>query len=339
METVESYVKTAALESPIEQGTWSLSIIWNTGRCGSTLMHKALLACGVGSFSEPQWLDQLCFSEAGKVEPALLSRAFKACWLTDIHLLTGLPCYQNTKKFSLNPKTSAWLSSIAKPVLDAFPNAKHCFMYRACDKVAESFASLDAATTPAEKIAEANAKWTQQGPQMLHHVLSQKIAKPLISGDLPLGAIESLGIARRTLVWLNCIHAWIEVQENYDAFAKAPVVRMDEFVTKDLGKREVILKEILSRLDVVGDGDDARIQAALEVFNENSQKNSAMGGAKKGGLSEKCRSSIFECVATVGPLIPGVVVEGGGANVLLPGSLGTSASGEMTQDSKKLRSF
>eukprot|EP00931_Biecheleriopsis_adriatica_P065811 TRINITY_DN40285_c0_g1_i1.p1 TRINITY_DN40285_c0_g1~~TRINITY_DN40285_c0_g1_i1.p1 ORF type:complete len:465 (-),score=78.99 TRINITY_DN40285_c0_g1_i1:339-1733(-) len=338
LETLEAYMKTAALESPIDQGLWSLSIIWNTGRCGSTLMHKALLASGVGSFSEPQWLDQLCYTEAKKVDPALLSRAFKACWVIDIHLLRCLPSYEAATKFSLNPKSSSWLTSIAQPITEAFPSARHCFMYRACDKVVESFHSLDSASVPSENRAEADAKWVQKGPQMIHHMLAEKLRQPLISGELPIGVIESFFAATRTLIWLNCINAWIECQEKGEAFMIAPVVRMDEFVTKDLCKREATLKEILSRLGVVDHGDDARVQAALEVFNENSQKNSAMGGAKKGGLSEKCRSSIFECVAKVVPLIPGVIVEGGGASVLLPGSLGTSACEGQTQASKKLRS-
>ena len=35
--------------------------IWNTGRCGSTLMHRLLAATGaVCSRSEPYWLDDLC---------------------------------------------------------------------------------------------------------------------------------------------------------------------------------------------------------------------------------------------------------------------------------------
>mmetsp|Transcript_59874 Transcript_59874/g.106470 ORF Transcript_59874/g.106470 Transcript_59874/m.106470 type:complete len:464 (-) Transcript_59874:122-1513(-) len=334
--TVENYMNTAALEAPIEQGLWSLSIVWNTGRCGSTLMHKALLACGVGSFSEPQWLDQLCHSDAKQVNPLLLSKAFKLCWLMDIHLLRCLPSYHEASKFSLNPKSCGWLSTVAKPFTDAFPSLRHCFMYRACDQVAESFSSLDAASMPPEMLAEADAKWKQQGPPMLHNVLADNLRKPLISGDMPLGTIESCRVARRTLVWLNCINAWIAVQATAEAFAKAPALRMDEFVSKDLDKREAILRETLLHLDVITDGDDAKVKAALEVFKENSQKNSAMGAAKKGGLSEKCRNAIFECIAKVGPLIPGVIIERDGANILIPGSLGTSAE-EPTQASKKLR--
>eukprot|EP00904_Undaria_pinnatifida_P001361 jgi/Undpi1/11225/HiC_scaffold_30.g13523.m1 len=35
------------------------SFVWNTGRCGSTLMHKMLQKLGVLSFSEPYWLDNI----------------------------------------------------------------------------------------------------------------------------------------------------------------------------------------------------------------------------------------------------------------------------------------
>ena len=34
-------------------GAWTLAIVWNTGRCGSTLLHKACAAVGAVSLSEP----------------------------------------------------------------------------------------------------------------------------------------------------------------------------------------------------------------------------------------------------------------------------------------------
>ena len=43
-------------------GEWSLSFVWNTGRCGSTLLHKAISSLGVVSLSEPHWLDQLQYA-------------------------------------------------------------------------------------------------------------------------------------------------------------------------------------------------------------------------------------------------------------------------------------
>lgn len=323
LESAETFIKEAALGAPIEENRWNLTLIWNTGRCGSTLMHKVLLSLGVGSFSEPQWLDQLCFTESGKVDPALLTRAFKACWLMDIHLLRALPAYQEATKFSLNFKTSSWIEQVGGPVVKAFPSALHCFMYRACDKVVQSFTGLDAASVPEEKIAAENARWKQNGPSMVLPMFSESF-KP-IADELPLASIEDFGAARRTASWLNCLNGWRKMQEASDDFSKAPVIRMDEYVSKDLAKREAVLVDALLRLGVIESRSDVRIQAALETFNEDSQKGSAMSsGKRQEGLSEKSRGAIMECVAKAGPLISGLVVENQGANVVLPGSLGVS---------------
>ena len=43
----------------VNTSEWQMSWVWNTGRCGSTLMHKVLSSAGVSSFSEPFWFDQL----------------------------------------------------------------------------------------------------------------------------------------------------------------------------------------------------------------------------------------------------------------------------------------
>lgn len=337
LETAEELVKKAALDAALAKGEWNLSVIWNTGRCGSTLMHKALLACGVGSFSEPQWLDQLCFTESAKVEPKILTRAFKTCWLLDIHLLRKLPSFQDTVMFSLNPKTSQWLTKVGIPISDAFPGLRHCFMYRACDKVVESFASLFKAIVPEERIAATDARWRQNGTSMLDKTLADNLKAPLNSGKVELQALESFDTALRTLFWLNCLNAWRNMQGLSAQFAEAPVVRMDEFVSKDLSKRHAVVGEVLLRLGVVENLRDEKIPLALEVFNENSQKNSAMGGAKKVCVSDQSRKIIFQCVSEIAPLIPGVKVEGEGSNVLLPGSVGTSAA-EDSKDPKKLRS-
>ena len=43
----------------LASGAWRVSFVWNTGRCGSTLLHKATTNLGAVSLSEPHWLDQL----------------------------------------------------------------------------------------------------------------------------------------------------------------------------------------------------------------------------------------------------------------------------------------
>lgn len=327
LESVESIMKSKSLEAAIDDGSWQLSMIWNTGRCGSTLMHKALLAAGVGSFSEPQWLDQLCFGSAN-LPPMLLKRAFRACWVLDIHLLRALPSFQATKNFSMNPKTCGWLRHVGSTFIEAFPRLRHCFMYRACDKVAESFHGLDLSTVPHEQIEARDKKWKETGNSMLQHAVSDNLRPLLAEGKLPLSSIDNFGVAMRVLVWLSCLEGWRMMQACNKDFASAPVIRMDEFVTKDLAKREVILADVLMQLGVISSKDDARVKVALEVFNENSQKNSAMGGAKSKGLSDQCRSCIHECIRIAAPYVDGLEVEKEGANAILPGSLGTSAEAQ-----------
>jgi hypothetical protein len=55
-DAVEGTIPTLVPDVP----EWNVLWIWNTGRCGSTLVHRALAATGcVVSLSEPMWMDQV----------------------------------------------------------------------------------------------------------------------------------------------------------------------------------------------------------------------------------------------------------------------------------------
>ena len=55
-----------------------IGVVWNTGRCGSTLIHKTAIAAGGVSLSEPHWMDQLRLSaEAVGAEGSKV--VYKAC--------------------------------------------------------------------------------------------------------------------------------------------------------------------------------------------------------------------------------------------------------------------
>eukprot|EP00966_Prymnesium_polylepis_P147848 3415455-Prymnesium_polylepis.1 len=104
--TAEAYLSEAA--SNVDSGTWRLSFVWNTGRCGSTLLHKAVLAKGAVSLSEPHWLDQLLkAAEWRAAEPALLQRVLRGCSLIDVLLSRRQRSpagWTRATLFSFNPK-------------------------------------------------------------------------------------------------------------------------------------------------------------------------------------------------------------------------------------------
>merc|ERR1719433_688385 len=140
LETAEK----ASLETKLQD--IRMNFVWNTGRCGSTLMHKLLMNVGVGSFSEPHYLDQLNKISRGEYKQfsatkEMSSRILRACWYLDI-VLARRNLYKDTKIFSLNPKGMCdGLIELVTSWDTAFP-IKHCFMYRACHQVVESFGSI-----------------------------------------------------------------------------------------------------------------------------------------------------------------------------------------------------
>merc|ERR1740121_2462115 len=92
-----------ALRQQIGAGR-KLAIIWNTGRCGSTLMHRALCAAGVASLSEPFWFEQLNPIREGPrddEDEAEVQTAF-ACQV--VAWTVTLRLYPSAKVLALNPK-------------------------------------------------------------------------------------------------------------------------------------------------------------------------------------------------------------------------------------------
>ena len=123
----------------------SITFVWNTGRCGSTLMHRLLSAGGACSLSEPFWLDQLSFPftraklGGGDKQDRAAKRLFRACVAVDFTLAAGRMPKGWTGQFSLNPKSHVVMVDAA---IDLYPGSRHMFMYRDCTKVVESFSSI-----------------------------------------------------------------------------------------------------------------------------------------------------------------------------------------------------
>lgn len=309
LETVEAHVKTAKLNDAIDTGKFNLSVVWNTGRCGSTLMHKALLALHVGSFSEPQWLDQLCFSYSHNTDESILARALKACWVTDIHLLRALPRFQDCCAFSLNPKSCGWLLKVGEPFTKAFPTARHCFMYRDCDKVVESFGSLFASHGE-QGPTKQDCAWQEQGVQGFSWLMPPGLVTACLNGEIPIAKLSRFTPARTTLTWLNCITAFLSMRKDHAEFTIAPIIRMDEFTSKDVALRNKVVGQALRCLGVLDNDDDLRLEQALAAFATNSQWNSAMGTAKRQlYLSQEERAIVHDVVMKASNLIPELLVQ------------------------------
>jgi len=144
---------------------------------------------------------------------------------------------------------------------------------------------------------------------------------------------SSLPVAFLTSRWVSIITEWVELvearraadYEGVDPVATAANLRMDEFVTTDLGARTAVVRATLTHLSVLDDAADADALApALAAFNVHSQAGSAMAGPK-GQVVQAADMPVMRHAVVSGlhgVRGTGVVVQDDGRNVLLPRSLG-----------------
>ena len=320
-ETAREYAEEKAL-SHFASGDWQVSFVWNTGRCGSTLLHKAVSAMGTASFSEPHWLDQLQFN---KLAEPHLERSLRVC--VALEALTArlqrdvsgwdVPC-----NFVFNPKAGGL--RVAEAAVRAFPMARHAFMYRACHKVVESFGGLvfsggvPTVLSLAWRLLGTNASYVLPGP-------------PLRAG-LPLDELSSYPVASLTSRWINNINDWIKTtarrstsEGSADPLVSAMVLRMDEFTSKDLALREAVVRAALEHFRVLSaDAEPAAVEPAMGAFAVHSQAGSKMSGPKAQIVSEQDVEVIKRCV--VSALGEQAIVQDGGANIVVPRSFGVGGN-------------
>ncbi|KAL1500205.1 hypothetical protein AB1Y20_012874 [Prymnesium parvum] len=329
--TAEAYVSDAAAR--VASGEWRVSFVWNTGRCGSTLLHKALLAHGVASLSEPHWLDQLLKAKAWQdAAPAELQRALRVCALVEARLATRQRApagWTNATSFSFNPKMGHAVHLQEAATL-ALPAAKHLFMYRACHKVVHSFAGLLGAPGLVRGLWE-RLVWWYYGQALLPPPKVSRLKDCLHA--LPLAELSSSLAASLTQRWLESVLGWLSLQARYEAgeehsahlapIGTAPSLRMDELTTKDAQARLHVLRGAFVALGLASDETTpAELANALASFETHSQAGSAMSGPKKAGLLPADEPLICTTVLKALEGVKGVTVESDGANVLLPSSIG-----------------
>ena len=216
-------------------------------------------------------------------------------------------------RFFLNPKAGP--HALVPEAAAAFPTSTHVYVYRACEKVVQSFAGLKfGGGIPA--------------PLRLMWLLGR--------GPLPtrpeLRDVSSWPVAFLATRWVESVAGWADLVAARraahgpgDPVGGALNVRFDEFTSKDLALREAVLREVLAHVGLVAaDADAGALAPALAAFEKHSQAGSAMSGPKAKVVQDADLPAIRACVAA-GLAATDVVVEGGGANVLLPRSAGVKS--------------
>ena len=304
------------------------SFVFNCGRCGSTLMHKALVALDVQSSSEPHWCDQLGI-RAPSTPRDDTWRALVLCLALEFHLSPR----PDAKRFSLNPKNVGGGAFLADIVAIDFPKSTMCFMYRSCEKVMDSFGRLLNGSDDDAAIEADRAAWAEVPPLCrvatlpllpLYATALEEAAK---AGNLPFGEASRAKVAMEFCKWFDAIVPWLQlVQKRHDENLDDPItravsIRYDDFVAKET--REDVLVAALRHLGgfFETDGDVAK---AVAVFETNSQAGSAMTAhASAPFLTDQDKSLARRCVSSLEKVLKvPVKALDGGANLLLPNSLG-----------------
>ncbi|CAM9701563.1 unnamed protein product [Phaeothamnion confervicola] len=290
-----------------------LSFVFNTGRCGSTLMHRMLGKVGVLSFSEPYWSDCLC-QQSQLLGPDGMRELFHACIAIDVALCRR--SFPDAHTFSVNFKG---FGHRAMSVLtDAYPEARHIFMYRDPIKIAESFGSIFA-----------NAVWGKRRWLPLW-LSSRKPVKgrrglPQLQSD----AMKSLGpepfvlsrpeTSRTVLGWADAVLLWMQTRQE-KPHVETLTLRMDEFVRRD----PAVVRQVLDF--VLGDErvDDAMVECAMTAFDKHSQAGNPMAVLSSSAtghkhLSERDVAEMEAAIARVPSL--------GTCAFVVPGSLGHRLEG------------
>lgn len=256
LKTIEKWLDDQkAEEMTVKNDGSKFSYVANTGRCGSTLMHKLLLWTNrVVSLSEPQWSDQLmrgmAYEEASCDQ---LRRAAKACVCCDFFLAKQRFAVDDDVVYSLNPKGGSPRFQLI--LWTAYPGSRHVFMYRSCRKVVESFGSLG----------------IMRGGAGNQNVILSPLVKRV--PDLPetLTKLSSPPVIRLVNSWLTGILGWVD-DKGFENLTPRFVVRMDEFVGPE--SRHTVAKDLLKYLDIDMPYDSS--DADTNVFAVDSQGGSTM---------------------------------------------------------------
>ncbi|CAM9810562.1 unnamed protein product [Laminaria digitata] len=334
VEGMPGFVPTHKL-SPDNQAR--ISIVWNTGRCGSTLMHKMLQKLGVLSFSEPYWLDNMANLPSQGMDHDMVGRVFGVCAAMDILLArSSLPVHApgvgaastlGPGHVSFNPKRICF--TVMEPIMKALPNARHLLMYRDVRKVIESFGSIFQEEQSAfGKLFEVLNPWRYRKMMtptpkkgVVAPIFSRAVKQALASGDLV--RPSNPFVSRMSLGWMETVCLWKElVQMGVANSGSTASLRMNDFTSKEPKVIESTLRFFFG--DNVEVGEDA-IATSLEAFNKHSQEGDLMAKSSHNPRIGKARflsPADLREIESVAAAVPAI----GSPDYILPGSLGAPVS-------------
>mmetsp|Transcript_21873 Transcript_21873/g.33676 ORF Transcript_21873/g.33676 Transcript_21873/m.33676 type:complete len:434 (+) Transcript_21873:61-1362(+) len=269
LNTAENWLKKqTTIYERLGAGGANTSWVGNTGRCGSTLLHKVLsTSTEMCSLSEPHYIDQLTHGRILMNDDDKFARVVQICCALDWELARR-SCFPNAIFFSMNPKSGGTKAQLAFHT--AFPQSKHFFMYRAAHKVIESFGSIHKAQGSQPSLLWStftSLAWNGLGLGMPH-------IPPRFTSDLrsTLFSLSSAPVAFLTARWFDAVLGYL--QEVKPAIPNTLVIRMDEFVNPVI--RAQVVKAILDHLNM----DKNNLQDCIDAFDQDSQAGSSMSRRK-----------------------------------------------------------
>jgi len=317
IETAEKYMEAERASLPCPSRDTFL-FVWNTGRCGSTLLARLTSAASDSvTLSEPDWCDQLKHdNDTLAADPTTQDRLVKILHVIDFQLArTLLPEPASGKRilYSLNPKGMAGF--LRDPVTRVFPAAKHVFMYRDMTKVVESFGSIFGNKSKLSMVQMLTDRFIGGPGGAMPQPESRRLQEVLGGGDVRLP--KRMLVKMLSTMWLDAMLHWMQFCEAQRGSMEVFTLRMEEFVTKDMAKREAIVKEVLQFAQVPHDS-PGLIENAMAVFGTHSQAGTAMekSSAKTGAkfLSEDDIAQLKDFCAQVPEI--------GKPDFIIPGSAG-----------------
>lgn len=241
-----------------------LLFVWNTGRCGSTLMHRALAAAGCASLSEPWWFDQFTapWGGLGALDGPDAVELLFACMVIDFHIAERL--FPGASSMAINPKAFGFKA--AKLCDMAFPAAtydvRYMQLYRDAREVVESFGSIFFAASGPPPRSEALP------PGAVSAALGERLRK----GEVDTALIPRDDFCKNVAFdWADQFLLWGEQAQRSDLQGRTLVAEFGEFA-KDPETREAIMAAVLAFAGLP----PGAVERSLPAFGRHSQRGSHM---------------------------------------------------------------
>lgn len=254
-----------------------LAIIFNTGRCGSTLTSRILGQIpGVWSLSEPDYLTNIAFVRR-ELDPA---RA-KALIVAGTRLLCRPPLGMKVDTIVIKPRSEP--IAIAEWVAKALPQARHVFLYRDAEGYANSLHQF------LQRIMGDNYQQPESWRAVYHF--------PSINGPLSLldsyigkAPADVLHYEMHTMTWLLRIESYLT--------ALAQGVPFTPLHYRDLNEdRPVGTRALLKACGIP----ETHLDLALHGFDKDAHEGSVTGNATSANsLTAEERSGIQTMLRRLG---------------------------------------